>query len=304
MPISARNVVLAVMLISIASFVTACSSKDDGPVATEQTGRFVDSAVEGLAYATRTGHGLTNVSGEFTYHLEESITFSIGDIQLPSIEAAELITPLDVFSTDNIMAIEVQNLSRLLQTLDEDGNPDNGIRLTDAAAASASGLTVDFSSDNFDAMVNNLVANSGSTNTSLIASSDAIGHLAQTLGVIVTQSTGCSSEHPAVGRVAEFATYFHDVSGTLTVIDDCTIEISKFNYDGRGPQVYFYAGQNRRFSGPDAFVIGSRLNGQQYADDTIRLTIDDEQSLDDFDSISVWCVDFQANFGDVFFGEM
>jgi hypothetical protein len=290
------------LLIVVAGLLSACSGDDEGPVSTVRTGTFVDSAVEGLAYATVTGQGLTNAAGEFTYMPGESVTFSIGDIRLPAIRATELITPLDVFSTDDIMAIEVQNLSRLLQTLDEDGNPENGIRLTAAAAASAAGLSVDFASDEFDAMVSNLVANSGSTNTSLVPASDAIDHLAQTLGQNVTQPTGCSSEHPSVGRAAEFETYFHGVTGTLTVIDDCTIEISNFNYDGRGPQVYFYAGQNRDFTGQGAFVIGSQLNGQLYVDDTIQLTIEDGHSLDDFDSISVWCVDFQANFGDVFFG--
>lgn len=292
------------LLIVVTVLLSACSGDKEGSVSSMRTGRFVDSAVEGLAYATATGQGLTNDAGEFTYMPGESITFSIGDIQLPAIRATALITPLDVFSTDNIMAIEVQNLSRLLQTLDEDGNPENGIRLTDAAAASATGLSVDFSSDDFDAMVSNLVANSGSTNTALIPVSDAIDHLAQTLGQNVMQPTGCSGEHAAVGRTAEFETFFHGVTGTLTVVDDCTIEISNFNYDGRGPQVYFYAGQNRNFRGSDSFIIGTQLNGQLYIDDTIRLTIEAEHSLDDFDSISVWCVDFQANFGDVFFGEL
>jgi len=288
----------------VASVLSACSGDDGGSVSATRTGRFVDSAVEGITYATASQQGTTNANGEFIYVAGEFITFSIGDIELPSIYAAPLITPLQVFDTDDTMALEVQNLSRLLQTLDEDGNPDNGIRISASAAASATGLNLDFSSAEFDTDVTNLVANSGSVNTMLVSAADANAHLMETLEANGLAGSDCGSDHPAVGRTAQFQTIFHDVAGTLTVIDNCTIEITNFNYDGQGPEVFFYAAQNRAYESGDVFIIGPQLNGQVYVNDTFRLTIPQGQSLDTFDSVSVWCVDFKINFGDAFLGAL
>jgi len=73
------------------------------------------------------------------------------------------VTPLDVFSTTEIGDTGVVNMTRLLQSLDTDGDPDNGITISPDAAASATGLSVDFNSASFDSEVINLVANSGSS---------------------------------------------------------------------------------------------------------------------------------------------
>jgi hypothetical protein len=42
--------------------------------------------------------------------------------------------------------------------------------------------------------------------------------------------------------VAVFNTKFHGVKGTATIVDDCTIEITDFQYDGQGIVVDFYGG--------------------------------------------------------------
>jgi len=56
----------------------------------------------------------------------------------------------------------------------------------------------------------------------------------------------CTAEHPYVGRSLEFSDLsFHGVSGTVTVLNDCEMEVTNFNYDGGGPSVYFYAAVDR-----------------------------------------------------------
>jgi len=114
----------------------------------------------------------------------------------------------------------------------------------------------------------------------------------------------CTADHPYVGRTRQLSMLEHDVSGTVTILDDCTIEVSNFFYDGRGPSVYFYGGQNLNYIGADAFSIGPLLTGTVREGDTITLAIPEGKTLDDFDSISVWCFDFNANFGDAFFGDV
>lgn len=42
-----------------------------------------------------------------------------------------------------------------------------------------------------------------------------------------------------VGKTLTLSSRAHGVSGTATVVDDCTIQLSNFNYDGGGlPDVY------------------------------------------------------------------
>jgi len=144
-----------------------------------ETGVFIDSAVGGLSYETPTQSGTTSASGEFSYAEGEEVVFSIGDIELPSVAAQEVITPLTVFNTISVTDTEVSNLSRLLQSLDLDGDPSNGIEISDAAVASATGVSIDFSDSDFSSntSVTNLVANSGSLTTSLIDAAAAESHL-------------------------------------------------------------------------------------------------------------------------------
>ena len=47
---------------------------------------------------------------------------------------------------------------------------------------------------------------------------------------------------PEVGWQAELATLFHDVSGTVTIVDDDTVRVDDFVFDGGGPLVFFYLG--------------------------------------------------------------
>ncbi|MCG8614391.1 MAG: hypothetical protein MI864_28095, partial [Pseudomonadales bacterium] len=89
-------------------------------------GYFIDSAVSGLKYVTATQEGFTSAQGEFSYLGGEGVQFSIGDIALPPVLGVPEITPLTLVGTDNIEDTAVVNIARLLQTLDIDGNPDNG----------------------------------------------------------------------------------------------------------------------------------------------------------------------------------
>jgi len=65
--------------------------------------------------------------------------------------------------------------------------------------------------------------------------------------------------------------------GTVTVLDDCTLEVTEFGYDGLGPNVYFYVGKDGNFSGPNATLVGPRLNGQVYINDRFRLELPDKR---------------------------
>ncbi len=193
-------------------------------------GQFIDSPVQGLNYSTPSGQGVTNANGEFNYQQGESVTFSIGDLTLPPVVAATIITPLTLANTGDFNHIKVVNIARLLQTLDTDGDPSNGITIDDQAHDAARGLSLSFDEADFEEKVINLVANAGSTYSALISSSDAIAHLQDSL----QQESTCTKTHPLVGSSVALSSIAHSVSGTVRVVDDCTIEINNFSYDGGG----------------------------------------------------------------------
>lgn len=147
-------------------------------------GVFVDSPVNGLGYVTNTQSGTTSPNGEFSYVTGENITFSIGRIQFPTIFANATLTPLDVARTTDIDNQMVSNILVLLQSLDVDGNPDNGISISPAATAAAtSNISFDVTPAAFAAntTVNLLLANSGSPNRTLISPAAAKAHFLKTL---------------------------------------------------------------------------------------------------------------------------
>ena len=150
-----------------------------------KTGVFVDSPVEGINYTTATQSGVTNAQGEFLYIEGETVTFSIGDADFPNATAAPTVSPFDLAGTTDVTDTTVINMARLLQTLDTDGDPDNGITIGAQAHTEAIGMSIDFDSATFDSDVSSLVANSGSVNTTLVDGVDAVAHLANNVFSVV-----------------------------------------------------------------------------------------------------------------------
>ena len=137
----------------LALMLSACGGGGGGgggsvtPPATA-VGIFVDSIVAGIQYQTATKSGVTNSAGEYEYLPGETVTFLIGDIVVGSAPAGPVVTPLSLVSgaTDATNPV-VTNIVRLLLTLDDDGNPDNGISIPPATLTAAAGLTVNFQAD-------------------------------------------------------------------------------------------------------------------------------------------------------------
>jgi len=181
---------LAVVLASSALLVACGSGSDSDDTPATLTGKFLDSAVANIAYRTETHSGFTNANGEFNYKAGETVTFSIGGIDLPSAAASSIVTPLTLADTLSLENVTVSNITRLLQSLDVDGDASNGITISDTAHTYAQDMNaVDVTSITFssDQNVTNLIANSGSTTTEIVATGTAINHLAATLNSVLTE---------------------------------------------------------------------------------------------------------------------
>ena len=156
---------------------------------TIKTGLFLDSAVEGIAYATETQSGTTNAEGEFNYIAGEQVTFSIGATEFPAVTASDHVTPVDIAASSATPQAMVTNIARLLQSLDVDGNPDNGITIPAAASVSATALNFDVSTSEFEnnPAVVTMVEDSGTGNGGLNTSEAALSHLSDTLAELPTE---------------------------------------------------------------------------------------------------------------------
>lgn len=288
------------------ALLVACGSDDSAPASPERNGVFLDaSAVEGLGYVTDTKNGKTVQDGGFEFLAGESITFSLGGLALPTVQAADIVTPLTIFGASDASDVRVTNLSRLLQSLDTDGIASNGITLPLEIESITSDTVLEFDSANFDAQAEALVTDLNQSQTTLVDENTANAELNQSLVENNVVAGDCTSDHPFVNREAELSDLsFHGVSGTIKVLNDCVIEVTNFNYDGGGPAVYFFAATDRSFFSTDAFDIGPMLSGQRWVNDTLLLNIPEGMTLDDFNSLSVWCERFGINFGDAFFGDL
>ena len=141
----------ALILSSVVLLANCGGGGSDSP--STLTGVFIDSPVINIGYRTATQNGDTNSRGEFKYLAGETVTFFIGDMEFPPVLAAEVVTPLDMADTDDVAHHMVINIIRLLQSLDKDGDPDNGINITQTAKDNAVFLDFDLSVEGFETQI-------------------------------------------------------------------------------------------------------------------------------------------------------
>ena len=141
------------------------------PPVEQTSGVFVDAPVAGLSYTTSSNvSGVTDAEGRYNYNVGDTVTFSIGNLVIGSVPGQGIVTPMTVASalvanTSNNAATVAENLLMLLQSLDANGNPDDGITFTqqirDAVAASSIDLTA--ADTAFDSSLSTFVSSVSST---------------------------------------------------------------------------------------------------------------------------------------------
>jgi len=151
-----------------------------------QTGYLYDDQVGGLEYSTATQSGVTGTDGSFKYLVGEKVTFKIGNLTIGKATTANsALTLFDIASTaqnsDGSPSSEVVAMATLLQSLDSDKDPNNGISISQAtrdAFAKLSTQTLSATSDvkkiiNTDANLTTVSIKSASTATDHLITSTA-----------------------------------------------------------------------------------------------------------------------------------
>lgn len=138
-----KSIFLASALSSVLG-LAACGGDNNG-TGEIKTGLFVDSPVEGLTYVSGKTTGKTDAAGTYKYEDGQAVTFKVGDISLATIYPKALVTPVDLVTgaVDETNAT-VTNIAIFLQTIDDDNNPSNGIKISDAADTAAKGKIMSF----------------------------------------------------------------------------------------------------------------------------------------------------------------
>ncbi len=120
-------------------------------------------AVEGLHYQSGDVTGETGASGEYIYEVGEDITFSIGGVTIGGVGGRNLVTPLNLSANGNINNTVVVNITRFLMMLDDNGDPSDGIRISDAVKEVAETWDpVDFTANNLDAQLVDIISSAAS----------------------------------------------------------------------------------------------------------------------------------------------
>ena len=105
------------------------------------TGRLLDAAVGGVAYIAPSGSGTTDEKGIFKFTHGDTVEFKLGGLSLGKVKGAVIITPIELAGDSDK---RLKNLLVLFQSLDADGNPENGISIpADAASAVSASLNLD-----------------------------------------------------------------------------------------------------------------------------------------------------------------
>ena len=129
-------------IISSVSAMLLIGCGGGGSSSSSSTAIFKDSGVDGLTYTCGSTTGITQNGGEFKYSSDNctEVIFSIGNIKLGSINVKDItdgvvyptdLTTFDRTDTTQTSDGQLKKLLQLLQTLDSDENPNNGLSISD-----------------------------------------------------------------------------------------------------------------------------------------------------------------------------
>ena len=131
----------------------------------KNTGKLAGTVISGMSYNTETQTGVTDALGQFHYLAGETISFSIGATQIgDTITAQQEISMLDLLPNttlyttfsqiyilnnlndnhpDRIAFFKFSNTLSLLESIDDDSNPDNGINIPSELLEMFSAVEID-----------------------------------------------------------------------------------------------------------------------------------------------------------------
>ena len=118
-----RNLIQVSVLAAAVLVINGCGGSDSSttvPSASTGTAFYVDSAVEGCTVTCGSTVSTTDMNGQFTYEEGKECIFTIGDIELRRESG---------LYQGKVIVEDQLKTAQFLQSMDWDGNPNNGIQI-------------------------------------------------------------------------------------------------------------------------------------------------------------------------------
>lgn len=264
-----RDIIRLMIYFLVGLLPIACSKGGDGP--SPSSGRFIDHPVAGLHYSTLTHSGETNRNGEFSYLPGEIVRFSVGDIIIGEATGSAILSPFDLAGivppqtsgdirraanlasrSKQATSLEIAaNIAIFLQSLDEDGDPSNGITIPDAMHSLARGISLNFKQKSYtfsssfalrSLMAKGRAANLWGGTRPIRKPGQALDTLYAGLGLTpaIASVSIIDEDNNADGAIDLRETYTYDADGNLILHEqdnkaDGTIESrTTYTYDANG----------------------------------------------------------------------
>ncbi|XP_072398857.1 protein Skeletor, isoforms B/C [Diabrotica undecimpunctata] len=100
--------------------------------------------------------------------------------------------------------------------------------------------------------------------------------------------------------------YHHQVSGDIYAVDDWTLLLTSFSYDGNGADTFFWAGAANR-PGPQGFIVpdmyGKTNVLERYFNKDFTLVLPDNKKITDIKWFAIYDIWSQNTFGDIYIPE-
>ncbi|WP_413516519.1 hypothetical protein [Photobacterium phosphoreum] len=163
---------LALLIPTLSFGLVGCGSDDSDPAVSTINAQFIDSAVAGLGYDCGENTGKTDSEGKFNTLEGQLCDFSLDGFDLGSVKVSAdslIVTPYAIAGT----ATQAIKIASLLQSIDVDGNPENGI---DVAEYNASKLPKDLFEKEEEDFLKALVE-AGVPSDNIVSFADAKTHL-------------------------------------------------------------------------------------------------------------------------------
>lgn len=241
--------------------ITGCGKSGGGgpviakPEGTYKNGYFIDSPVEGLQYKTPSWSGLTDSQGTFYYQDGEEITFSLGTVILGQTQAKGIITPVDLDSANpTTSSTKVINIARLLITLDQDDNPDNGITITQSVRDALNGINIDLTNPNIDnsAGIQEMFKRLNGLGiypeevTGLVPADDAQNHLENTLSQIAAEEIDAEEASNNMQLQAIIINGLPYSNSSVIMIQGQSLNLQGSGLGGKAPYTYSWQINNEK----------------------------------------------------------
>jgi len=133
--------------------------------------------------------------------------------------------------------------------------------------------------------------------------------------VLVALAASVAAEKVKIGEIQTLA---HAVSGELWALDDNKLMVKNFNYDGTGPDAFFWVGTEGTPKSPGdeskTAILAHPFKGVHYeyrnqeapllgasSNEQVMLSLPPHMKVSDLKWLSVWCRKFTVDFGSLTF---